>query len=244
MTGWTGRAMYRLMVRALAAVVIAALALFPSSMAWASTNLNVSGTYSSVYHCKTGWCAGQDFPATTVYRQAPGSSTVYDGPNAGTLNGNVLTIHEVQGSYSWTSVLTFAPDGKSWTGTTTDSHNTSGIDVGTLSSALPSTSSLTGTWSCCGAGGANTQDWVINGATGTGQEANGAVFANITATLVGTQATIVTTYTSGSYVATFVGTLAGADITGSWSSNTGQTGTFTATLASGGARPYGHTRAR
>ena len=134
--------------------------------------------------------------------------------------------------------MTFAPDGKSWTGTTTDSHNTSGIDVGTLTSALPTTNGLTGTWSCCGAGGANTQDWVINGTTGTGQEANGAVFANITATLVGSQATIVTTYTTGNYVATFVGTLAGSDITGSWSSNTGQTGTFTATLASGGP---GHT---
>lgn len=91
----TTRSVCRLVARVLATLVIAALALLPSSEAWASTTLNVTGTYSSVYHCKTGWCAGQDFPATTVYRQAPGSSTVYDGTNAGTLNGNVLTIHEV-----------------------------------------------------------------------------------------------------------------------------------------------------
>ena len=216
--------------------VMAALALmmWPALGASAATTLNVTGTYSSVYHCKTGWCAGQDFPATTVYTQAPGSSTVYDGTNAGTLTGNVLTIHEVQGSYSWTSVLTFAPDGKSWTGTTTDSNNTSGVDVGTLESASTSTTAgtLTGTWHCCGAGGASQQDFIINGTTGTAEFPGGSVFATLAATLSGNQVTIVTTYTNSTYVATFKGTLAGQVISGTWSSTANQTGTFTATLAS------------
>ena len=76
-------------------LLVAALALWPAPVASASTSLNVSGTYSSTYHCKTGWCAGEDFPATTVLTQAPGSTTVYDGSNAGTLSGDTLTIHEV-----------------------------------------------------------------------------------------------------------------------------------------------------
>jgi len=205
-----------------------------SPPALAGTPLNVSGTYSAVYHCKSGWCAGQDFPATTTFRQAVGSTTVYDGTNAGTLNGNVLTIHEVSGSYSWTSVLTFAADGQSWTGSLTDSNNTSGVDVGVRESGV-TPQSLSGTWQCCGAGGANPQTFVINGAVGTAMTPNGATFANITDSLVGTHVTIVTTYINSSYVATLTGTLSGNTITGTWSSNANQTGTFTATLQ--GATP-------
>ena len=225
------RATGRACVTMIALLMGATLSMWPGVGATAASPLNVSGTYSSVYHCKTGWCAGQDFPATTTYRQAAGSNVVYDGTNAGTLTGNVLTIHEVQGSYSWTSVLTFAADGKSWTGTTTDSNNTSGIDVGTLTSASAVTS-LTGTWNCCGAGGASAQNFVINGTTGIAQFPNGSTFANLAATLNGNQVTIVTTYTNSTYVAHFTGTLTGSTISGTWSSNSNQSGTFTATLAS------------
>jgi len=212
-------------------LLVAALALWPAPVASASTSLNVSGTYSSTYHCKTGWCAGEDFPATTVLTQAPGSTTVYDGSNAGTLSGDTLTIHEVSGSYSWTSVLTFAADGRSWSGNESDSNNTTGISTGVIKAATSSTATLTGTWQCCGAGGAADQTFVINGATGSAETAAGAVFATISATLVGSQATIVTTYTNSSYVATFKGTLDRSVITGTWTSTSNQAGTFTANLA-------------
>ena len=64
----TARPVPRLWAHIARGAVMAALALmmWPALGASAATTLNVTGTYSSVYHCKTGWCAGQDFPATTV----------------------------------------------------------------------------------------------------------------------------------------------------------------------------------
>ena len=98
-------------------------------------------------------------------------------------------------------------------------------------------SSLTGTWDCCGQGGAAQQVFVIDGSSGQARTPSGAPFATITDSLVGTRATIVTSYTGSSYVATFVGTLQGSVITGTWSSKANQAGTFTATLAGGSVGP-------
>ena len=99
------------------------------------------------------------------------------------------------------------------------------------------TPDLAGTWKCCGPGGAAAQNFVITSGTGalagTGELPGGSVFATITGSVSGTAVTIVTTYNSFSpgYVATFVGTLSTDQgmITGTWTSNVGQSGAWTAT---------------
>ncbi len=114
-----------------------------------------------------------------------------------------------------------------------------GASSRTASGALDSAglTSLTGTWDCCGQGGAGQQIFVIDGATGRGIEPSGNSFATITNSLVGDRATITTTYLDSTYVATFVGIVSGALITGTWTSNQNQSGTFTATLVSLSASP-------
>ncbi len=105
--------------------------------------------------------------------------------------------------------------------------------------ARPTAADLTGTWHCCGGGGAAAQDFVITSGKGAlaGQAVlpGGQVFAAITGSVSGTHVTIVTTYNAFApgYVAPFVGTLSGDGntITGTWTSNRGQAGTFTATRA-------------
>ena len=107
-------------------------------------------------------------------------------------------------------------------------------------SAAAAPTDVSGTWSCCGSGGAGVQTWVItesgSGAlTGNGLTPSGSVFATITGSVSGSNVTVVTTYNSFApgYVATFVGTLSadGSTLSGSWSSNDKppQTGTWTAT---------------
>lgn len=99
-------------------------------------------------------------------------------------------------------------------------------------------SSVSGTWSCCGSGGAAAQNFVIteNGGTLTGvaKLPSGTEFASISGTRSGSAVTIITTYYSSfasGYIGTMNGTLSadGTTIAGSWSSNSGQSGTFTAT---------------
>jgi hypothetical protein len=103
---------------------------------------------------------------------------------------------------------------------------------------------ITGTWRCCGAGGAGAQEFVITTGTGSlagkGITPSGSGFAKITGNLTGNNVTIVTTYTGGSYVATFKGTVSadGKTMTGTWSAEKGaQTGTWTATLVSAASTP-------
>jgi pimeloyl-ACP methyl ester carboxylesterase len=95
--------------------------------------LNITGTWDADSHCEVGWCAGQEFPAPgIVYKQARGSNVVYNGEGGlvGTLNGNELVVHGVEGSYEFNETQIFAADGKSWTGPLSDSHGTSGTDTG------------------------------------------------------------------------------------------------------------------
>ncbi len=94
-----------------------------------AVELNVSGTWQSVYHCEMGWCAGQDFPAEGTLVQAPGSNHVQSGPDSGTLNGNVLTLEGNSGGYSYKESVTISADGKSWSGPLSDSNGTSGTDT-------------------------------------------------------------------------------------------------------------------
>ncbi len=103
---------------------------------------------------------------------------------------------------------------------------------------------ISGTWNCCGAGGAAAQNFQISDSggslSGRGLIPGGSSFAVITGSVSGSSVTIVTTYEASfdaGYVATFVGTISGgATMSGTWSSNAGQSGTWTATLE-GGAPP-------
>ncbi len=109
---------------------------------------------------------------------------------------------------------------------------------------------LTGTWACCGAGGAAAQNFVITSGKGSlageGQLPGGQVFSTITGSVAGDAVTIVTTYNgfSPGYVATFVGTLSPdkKTITGTWTSNRGQSGTWTATGAASDLKISGTVR--
>jgi hypothetical protein len=100
------------------------------------------------------------------------------------------------------------------------------------------TASLTGTWLCCGGGGAAAQDFVLTASKGslhgTAKLPSGKAFAKITGTTAGRKVKIITTYLasfSPGYVATFVGTLSanGNKLSGSWKSNANQSGTWVAT---------------
>jgi hypothetical protein len=99
---------------------------------------------------------------------------------------------------------------------------------------------LAGSWQCCGSGGAGAQTFVITSGTGslkgTAEFSDGTEFAKITGTLKGNSVKIITTYTGSSYVATFVGTVAGGGNTmsGTWT-GPGQSGTWSATRV--GAAP-------
>jgi len=99
---------------------------------------------------------------------------------------------------------------------------------------------ISGTWDCCGAGGAGAQDFNITDSggalSGNAVEPDGSSFALISGHVSGTAVTIVTTYEASfdpGYVATFTGTVSGETMSGSWTSNVGQSGTWTATLAAG-----------
>lgn len=108
--------------------------------------------------------------------------------------------------------------------------------------AASASANISGTWTCCGSGGAGAQQWSITESgsgslSGSGLDETGAVFGSISGSVSGNNVTIVTTYNSfdSGYVATFTGTLfsCGTAMSGSWESNADQSGTWTATLASG-----------
>lgn len=98
---------------------------------------------------------------------------------------------------------------------------------------------MTGTWSCCGPGGASAQTWTITtmdkasgNFSGTGQ--GGSIQMNITGNVSGDAVTLTTAYVGMSYSATFKGTLTGDSkkMSGSWESSSSQKGTWTATRPS------------
>lgn len=105
--------------------------------------------------------------------------------------------------------------------------------------------SISGTWSCCGSGGAGEQTWEINESgsgslSGTGYDpGTTTVFATITGNVSGSNVTITTTYTSVSYTATFIGTVSAGSgaMSGTWSDTHNVSGTWTATLTGGATLP-------
>ena len=86
---------------------------------------------------------------------------------------------------------------------------------------------VTGTWSCCGSGtAAVAQTWTIteSGGSLSGSASNGSgTFSPISGSVSGTSVTIVTGPYTGdpSYTATFVGTISGETMSGTWSGHLG-----------------------
>lgn len=126
--------------------------------------------------------------------------------------------------------------------------------LGASSPAAAATShDLKGSWSCCGPGGAGAQVFVIKAMdlgsgkfTGSATYPTGATFSPITGTATGDSVSLTTgPYVGSSYSATFTGAIAADNKTmsGSWTSNVGQSGTWTATRSSGGGStpPGGYT---
>jgi hypothetical protein len=98
---------------------------------------------------------------------------------------------------------------------------------------------VAGTWNCCGSGGsaASVLHITDSGSSlgGTAALPSGEVFATIGGTLNGSSVKIVETYNSfdPGYVATFVGAVSsdGKTMSGTWTTNEGQSGTWSATEA-------------
>ena len=111
---------------------------------------------------------------------------------------------------------------------------------GATADATTTTPSVAGSWSCCGAGGAAEQSFAITESGGSlsgTASTSGGPFSPISGSISGTSVTIVTgPYTTDpGYTATFLGTLSanGESMSGTWSSNVGQSGTWSATRTSG-----------
>jgi hypothetical protein len=108
-------------------------------------------------------------------------------------------------------------------------------------SASATAATVAGTWSCCGSeSGASPQTWKITESggslSGTAASAeSGQTFSPISGKISGTSVEIVTgPYYGSSYSATFIGTISGETMSGTWTSNASQKGTWTATRGSGG----------
>ena len=94
-----------------ALVVLAAVAFLATSGRPASgaINVNVTGTWDTVYHCQAGGCAGGTYPDAFKLTQAAGSASVSGMDQiGGTLTGSlatnasnqiVLTLKETDSSY-------------------------------------------------------------------------------------------------------------------------------------------------
>jgi hypothetical protein len=99
---------------------------------------------------------------------------------------------------------------------------------------------ITGTWNCCGTGGAAPETLIFTSGSGslggTAKLPSGTVFATIGGSITGNSVNIVVTYKNSfdpGYFATFKGTVStdGQSMSGTWKSNQGQSGTWRATRA-------------
>ena len=116
-------------------LVCAAVALLSLIGCASASALNLSGTWSAIYHCEAGPCPGTDFQATDTLTQAKGSEEV-TGANAtetitGTLTGNTFVYQSSVGAYKAEGTLTVAANGLSWSGPSHDSNGTSGTYTAT-----------------------------------------------------------------------------------------------------------------
>jgi hypothetical protein len=115
---------------AIVGVIVGCVVLLAAASAGAA--FDPTGTWKSVYHCKAGWCAGQDFPADMVVARYDAKSGVYSGtyansPMTGKIDGQKFTIDEGDpNGYHSTGTGTISADGNTWTGDGHDSNDTSG----------------------------------------------------------------------------------------------------------------------
>jgi hypothetical protein len=114
-----------------------------------------------------------------------------------------------------------------------------GCTIAASAMAASRNAKITATWNCCGGGGAAVQYWTVS-ETASGSLSGSArtattVFAKISGSVTGHKLRLVTTYNSFSpgYVATFVGKIGtfGLRMSGTWTSNRGQSGRWTALRA-------------
>ena len=115
----------------------------------ASAATDPTGSWSAVYHCKVGWCAGQDFPATmTITSWDPVTGTVKGdyagGPLTGTILNGQVKLTASAGAYSATMTGTISADGLSMSGSGTDTNGTSGTSVYTRRITGPTTTAPAG----------------------------------------------------------------------------------------------------
>lgn len=123
---------------------VAAVAVAAGLSSAATINVNISGTWDSVY-TESG---GSQYPDTLTIKQASGSTTItgtdsINGALNGTLSLNasnqvVLTMTETDGSYVATfdvTIKTSAGKPVSWSGTLSDNNGTSGTDAATFEGA-------------------------------------------------------------------------------------------------------------
>jgi hypothetical protein len=111
--------------------------------------LNLTGTWSAVYHCEVGCSSGAEFPATDTLTQEEGSDVVTGSNNggeeiSGKVTGDTFEYHSSTGGYTSEGSLTVAANGLSWEGPLHDSNGTSGTYIAekVSGSSPPSVSSL------------------------------------------------------------------------------------------------------
>jgi hypothetical protein len=119
----------------LLSVPLVVLLLMLAAHAASAQALNMTGKWQGAYHCEAGWCAGQEFPATTEFYEAAGCADVIGSNGSesitGTLVGNVFTSASEVGSYKSESSQTLSADGNHLEGKGHDNNGTSGTSVGT-----------------------------------------------------------------------------------------------------------------
>lgn len=122
---------------ALAALVTVAVAF---DVAASGAALNVSGNWDATFDCTSGPCKAPSTAEGITFVQAAGSDTVTGSVSngssvAGTLNGTTLSV-TATGSNGGTVhlVANVAADGRSFSGTYTDSKGSAGSVTGTLES--------------------------------------------------------------------------------------------------------------
>jgi len=107
--------------------------------------LNLTGTWSAVYHCEG--CG--EYPATDTLTQEEGSDVVTGSNNggeeiSGKVTGDTFEYHSSTGGYTSEGTLTVAANGLSWEGPLHDSNGTRGTYIAEKVSGAspPSVSSL------------------------------------------------------------------------------------------------------
>jgi hypothetical protein len=98
----------------------------------------ISGTYAVTDHCKTNWCAGNDYTGQWTIVQKPGSTKLTGHDNAGNVlsgtTSGASAVWSLTGpSYSFIVHAKFNPSRKTFTGTWSDSRHASGSTTGTKS---------------------------------------------------------------------------------------------------------------